>query len=131
MKTTKLQNVINYIKYLQKVYNDEDEIFTDDSLSCDGYMLDEFSYNKKEIKQVNQKGGEGGGDYYHYVFEVNHPTYGIVHLKVEGMYDSWSGTNWSDDNMSLCELQPVTTMEYINIKDTNDEELSYEPKCER
>lgn len=52
--------------------------------------------SKLYLKQVAQFGGEGKGDQYWYVFEINHPDFPVTYVKYYGYYDSWNGTTWAN-----------------------------------
>jgi len=52
------------------------------------------------VKELDQHGGEGQGDEYYYIYEVDGKTY-----KLDAYYASWDGVYWSD--AELFEVKPV------------------------
>lgn len=120
MKSSKLQNVINYINHVAKQNG-----YDVDSYSNLGDMLEDI-YNISGIEHIEQEGGEGEGEYWHVVYKVAHPKYGDVFVKVTGHYDSWNGVDYDYGSTTLCFKQPVTRMEFVDIENTSDEELTYE-----
>jgi hypothetical protein len=131
--STKLKNVIEYLNYISETiqFGEKFEIG-----KINGHAIDELTYAIKstefvgKIEQIDSEGGEGLGEYFHYVFRINHPNYGDVMLKVSGTYDSWNGVEWDYGDVSLCEEREVLITRYVNVADEDDVELSYEPKNE-
>jgi len=125
---SKLANVVKFIQYeYDKIHGDgeaEDNAITLTYLN--GHELSDSGIDESIVKLIDEKGGEGEGDYYHHVFEVNHPKYGVVSLKAEGQYDSWNGVEWVEP--SLCLEKEVKVTRYVNIADTPDEDIKYEIK---
>ena len=61
-----------------------------------------FEYEGQQhfVKELDQHGGEGQGDQYYYIYEVDGKTY-----KLDAYYASWDGVYWSD--AELFEVKPV------------------------
>ena len=66
------------------------------------------------LKHVVQKGGEGGGTTYFYVFSIGEQLF-----RVDGYWASWDGVTYDDSLYALSEVEavPTTIIEYKKKKD--------------
>jgi len=61
------------------------------------YDGDEFA-NEFDFEIVDEYGGEGMGESYWYVFKIKHPDHDEpVFIRFDGRYDSWNGSEFSDE----------------------------------
>lgn len=67
------------------------------------------------LKVVESVGGiEGGGDHAHIVFIIKRNDEVVGHLKLNGFYSSYDGTEWDPDDVSSVEEVKVIRTEYLN-----------------
>lgn len=101
---SKVEKILEVLKSLG--YDDE---------GINGYSIQNVC-DKATLKHVETEGGEGEGNYYHEVFEIQlpgEPT--TTFFMVQGYYDSWNGVDWYDSEIKVCELQEVTELRYIPV----------------
>lgn len=80
-----------------------------------GYAIEELC-DGETLNHLQTKGGEGEGDYYHMVFEIQLDEESTKTIfMVHGYYDSWSGVDWYGSEILPCELREVTELRYIPI----------------
>ena len=92
MKESEKKELIGKIEdYVQNTENDIDSI--GEELKLEG-----ISVTVEEVV-----GGEGEGDYCHYVFKVSDSVEEFF-LKLEGFHSSYEGMDFTDSN--LCEVRP-------------------------
>jgi len=72
-----------------------------------------------ELKQVEYH-DEGDGNYMYSVlaFNLGGKTYGYV--RIGGVYSSWDGSEYDDDDLTVVHLKRVITSEYIAVDGSED-----------
>ncbi len=84
--------------------------------------LESFNYKPEKmtpqginLELVTSYGGEGEGDLIGYVLKVTEGSES-VHVRVEGSYDSYNGSEWEYANVHLVEPRQVEVTQYFPIK---------------
>lgn len=93
-----------------------------DEFFC-GYKMEEnFSYGDTKqsngylVKQVDSFGGEGQGDEMWAVYEITNETTKTIacHVRVQGYYNSWNGTEW-DGSLEIVEPYEVKVTRWKTV----------------
>ena len=92
------------------IINKLDELgITIPAFAWDNYDKQELKQHVGEYKQVYRKGGEDQGSEYVIVWHfIDHDVY----IRVEGYYQSYSGTDWSDSEFKIVRPQEKTIIVY-------------------
>lgn len=120
----KLERVIYLIKEFYLSYCDnKDEREEISERDLNGSEVEDCTWKDAEVSidekmfkftQVEQSGGEGQGDTYYVIVGISAEDEEYL-LKYEGWYDSWNGTSWDDQSISLVEPVQVQVTQYHNI----------------
>jgi hypothetical protein len=77
------------------------------SIGKAGFTFD-YEGEKHFVKELDQHGGEGQGDEYYYVYEVDGKTY-----KLEAYYASWDGVYWDDAELFEVKPKEVKVIQWV------------------
>jgi hypothetical protein len=76
---------------------------------ANGYTF-EHDGQKHFVKELDQFGGEGQGDGYYHIYEVDGKTY-----KLDAYYASWDGVHWDDAELFEVKPKEVKVIQWVKV----------------
>ena len=79
--------------------------------------LNPYKNDSEILTLIEERGGEGMGDLYYVVVEINdvEHEYGQGFIRIDGLYDSWEGVDWTEGEICMVEGRPKTITEWHKI----------------